>query len=100
MAGGSMDRPELDGQGGNAFHGWVTAGQWGLEVWTYAGRWRAPVTGTTKPFVGDDQVIVLGDGRMDLVFGAIPYVKAPDPQLIPYLPPRVSGRGMDLTLNA
>jgi hypothetical protein len=88
---------------GATFQGWVWIGHYRFEIWTYNGFYAHPQTGTLTPFVNTDHVLMLSsDGRLDLTFGAIPMVVAPDARAMPYLPPRIAseGRGLDLTTNA
>lgn len=71
-----------------------------LECWTYDGDYADPQTGTVTPYVGADNVIIIAEGaRLDLCYGALPYVAPPDPRVMQYLPTRVSGAGFDLTVN-
>jgi hypothetical protein len=93
--------PEMRGQGAT-FQGWVWVGHYRLELWTYDGFYMHPQTGAFTTFVGDNKVIVNGDGRLDLTYGAIPMIVPPDQRALPFLPPRISseGRGLDLTTNA
>jgi hypothetical protein len=73
--------PQARGSG-STFQGWVWIGHYRFEVWTYNGFYAHP--------------------RLDLTFGAIPMVVAPDSRVMGYLPPRIAseGRGLDLTTNA
>ena len=93
--------PVSRGQGAT-FQGWVWLGHYRLEIWTYDGFYKHPQTGVLTPYVDTDNVIMLGDGRLDLTFGAIPVIVPPDQRAMPFLPPRISseGRGLDLTTNA
>jgi hypothetical protein len=87
---------------GATFQGWVWIGHYRFEMWTYDGYYKHPQTGTLTPYVATDNVIMLGDGRLDLTFGAIPIITPPDQRALPFLPPRIGseGRGLDLTTNA
>lgn len=93
--------PQSRGQGAT-FQGWVWAGHYRYEMWTYDGFYAHPQTAVLTPFVGDTKVIMNGDGRLDLTYGAIPMIVAPDARALPFLPPRISSesRGIDLTTNA
>lgn len=93
--------PEVRGQGAT-FQGWAWIGHYRFELWTYDGFYRHPQTGVLTPFVADNNVIMLSDGRLDLTYGAIPLVVAPDARAMPFLPPRISSQsaGLDLTTNA
>lgn len=93
--------PETRGQGAT-FIGRAFIGNYPFELWSYDGFYRDPVSGNHLPYVDDDNVIMLGDGRLDLTFGAIPMIVPPDQRAMPFLPPRIAseGRGLDLTTNA
>jgi hypothetical protein len=94
--------PVSRGQGAT-FQGWVWIGHYRFEIWTYDGFYRHPQSGVLTPFVDPNNVIMLCDGaRLDLTFGAIPMIVAPDQRALPFLPPRISseGRGIDLSTNA
>jgi hypothetical protein len=93
--------PESRGQGAT-FQGWCWIGHYKFELWTYSGFYKHPQTGVLTPYVHPDKVIMLGDGRLDLTYGAIPILVAPDQRVMPFLPPRISGvgSGLDLTTNA
>lgn len=93
--------PVSRGQGAT-FQGFVWIGHYRFELWTYDGFYKHPQTGVATPYVSPDNVIMLGDGRLDLTFGAIPIITPPDQRALPFLPPRIAseGRGIDLTTNA
>lgn len=93
--------PVSRGQGAT-FQGWVWVGHYRLEMWTYDGFYLHPQTGAQTTFVGDNKVIIDSDGRLDLTYGAIPMIVAPDQRALPFLPPRISSvsGGLDLTTNA
>lgn len=97
----AMIAPEMRGEG-HTFQGWVWLGNYRVELMTYDRSYKHPQTGVATPYVDPDNVIALSDGRLDLVYGAIPMVVAPDQRALPFLPPRISseGRGLDLTTNA
>lgn len=98
---GAIERPQPRGMGAK-FRGWLAIGHYDFEVWTYDGYYVDPVTGLLKPYIDPDNVIMLSDGRLDLTYGAIPMVAAPDPRAMPFLPGRMSSgeRGLDLSTNA
>ena len=87
---------------GATFQGTVWAGHYPFDMWTYDGFYQHPQTGVFTPFVADNKMIMLGDGRLDLTYGAIPMIVAPDQRALPFLPPRISSAsgGLDLTTNA
>jgi len=93
--------PVARGQGAT-FQGWAWIGHYRMELWTYDGFYRHPQSGVFTPFVSDNNVIMLTDGRLDLTYGAIPMIVSPDQRAMPFLPPRISsaGGGLDLTTNA
>lgn len=98
---GQVGRPEVRGNGGR-YHGDISVGQWTFEIWSYAAGYIDPQTGTFKKYVGDDNVVMLGDGRLDLTFGAVPRIGSPDARALPFLPARMSngGRSYDMHPNA
>lgn len=94
--------PQARGSG-STFQGWVWIGHYRFEIWTYNGFYAHPQTGTLTPFVNTEHVLMLSsNGRLDLTFGAIPMVVAPDSRVMSYLPGRIASesRGLDLTTNA
>lgn len=93
--------PQPRGEGAT-FMGFVWVENYRFEIWLYDATYKHPQTGTVTPFIGDDNVIMLGDGRLDLSYGAIPMIRRPESQALAFLPPRMSdsGRGLDLTVNA
>jgi hypothetical protein len=93
--------PAVRGQGAT-FQGWIWAGHYRFEMWTYDGFYSHPQTAALTPFLGDNKVVMIGDGRLDLTYGAIPMITPPDQRALPFLPPRISsaGGGLDLTTNA
>lgn len=93
--------PQMRGQGAT-FQGWVWIGHYRFEMWTYDGFYAHPQTGVLTSFVGDTKVIMLGDGRLDLTYGAIPMIVPPDQRALNFLPPRIASAsgGLDLTTNA
>lgn len=85
---------------GATFQGWVWVGHYRFEMWTYDGFYRDPVTGNHTPYVNDDHVLMLcDDGRLDLTYGAIPRIVAPDPRVQAFLPGRISSASAGLDLN-
>jgi hypothetical protein len=94
--------PVSRGQGAT-FQGWVWIGHYRFELWTYDGFYKHQQTGVLTQFIDPDNVVMTCDGaRLDLTFGAIPMIVAPDQRALPFLPPRISsaGGGIDLTTNA
>lgn len=93
--------PQTRGSGAT-FQGWVWVDNYKFEMWTYDGWFKHPQTGVLTPYVSDDNVIMLSDGRLDLTYGAIPSILPPEQRLLSFLPPRMSSpeQGLDLTVNA
>ena len=96
-----LDRPQHRGEGA-IYHGTLSAGQYNLNLWTYAGRYKDVETGTITEYVTPGKVIAIGNGRLDLTWGGIPTVGALDARVLPFLPRRVSSSagGMDLHQTA
>lgn len=96
---GAIEAPR--GVGGKR-HGYISIGQFSFEIWSYAAQYIDPQTGQHKRYLDDGAVIMLGSGRLDLTFGAVPRIGAPDSRVMPFLPPRMSnsGRNYDLHPNA
>lgn len=95
--------PQRRGAEGATFQGYVWAGSYRFEVWTYNGYYVHPQTGVPTPYVADDKIIMLSSqARLDLTFGAVPLIGDPPRDALRFLPTRVSdgGRGLDMTLNA
>ncbi len=88
------------------WQGYIWIGNYRFEMWTYDGFYKHPQTGVLTPYVAVDNVIMLSsESDLELTFGRIPQIIAPDPRLEPFLSvmpdrlPNVAG-GMDLTTNA
>lgn len=98
---GDVRAPQTRGFGGT-FHGTISIGNYVYEIWTYDQYYKHPQTGTLTPYVAPEKVIVMGDCRLDLTWGNIPMIGAPDSRVLPFLPRRVSDgeRGLDLIQNA
>jgi hypothetical protein len=94
--------PQARGQGAT-YQGSIWVGAYSFEMYTAVGDYNHPQTGVSTPFIDTNKVIMLSSGaRLDLTFGAIPLIVAPDQRALPFLPPRISsvGGGIDLTTNA
>lgn len=90
---GSINPMEIRGNGGQ-YRGVVDLGNYRLEIWTYAGKYKDPQTGNTVDFVDPDNVVIMSSAtRLDATFGAIPHIgKALGVQTainIPNLPRRI-----------
>jgi len=98
---GEIGQPQSRGVGGK-LHGTISVGQNVLEIWSYTGQYKDPQTGALKRYVDDDKVIVMGDGRLDLTWGGVPYIGTPDQRALSLMPSRVSSSegGMDIHLNS
>jgi hypothetical protein len=89
-------------ESGATMVGEMVVGSYKYELWLYDGYYKHPQTGVLTPFVPDNKVLLLSDGRLDLTFGAIPMMVQPESRALPFLPGRMSStsRGLDLTTNA
>lgn len=95
-------RPAARGQGAS-YRGTIWIDHYEYRMWMYSGFYKHPQTGNPTPYVSPDNVIMLSEsGRLDLSYGAIPRIVAPDPRVASFLPGRMSDgeRGLDLTTNA
>jgi hypothetical protein len=91
--------PESRGQGAT-FMGRVWIGAYLFECWTYEGFYKHPQTGELTSYVDEDNVIMLSEGaRLDLSYGAVPRIVAPDSRLLSFLPGRMSSSELGLDLN-
>lgn len=94
--------PEVRGEGAT-FRGYVWIGHYRFEMWMYDGYFKHPQTGALTDYIDTDNVIMMSEGaRLDLSYGGIPRLVAPDPQIAAFMPDRMSSgeRGLDLTMNA
>lgn len=95
--------PQMRGQGAT-YQGSIMIGNYRYEMWTYSGRYKDQVTKVSTPYTQKGKVSMLSSTgtRLDLTFGAIPMIVAPEQRVLPYLPSRISdgGSGFDLTTNA
>lgn len=82
--------------------GIVSIGSYQFKCYTYNGRYNHPQTGTSTPYVGDENVLILSSkARLTLSFGRIP-ILFPDKRVLDMLPGRImdSSRGIDLTVHS
>jgi len=89
--------------GGGSFKGTLTVDHNDYEMYSYAGTYVDPQTRAIREYVDQDSVIVLSENaRLDLTYGAIPLVAAPEGRALAFLPPRISNSDsrLDVTLNA
>lgn len=93
--------PERPGVDGANFLGRITIDNYRYNLWGYDGRYNHPQTGESEPLLGLDKVVMLSSkARLDLTFGAVPRIAPPEGRVVPFLPPRVSGGGFDMSVNA
>lgn len=82
------------------FQGFCNIGNYKFEIWTYEGFYRNPVSGLHTPFVADEHVLMLSSkGRLDLTFGAIPRIVAPDPRVASFMPGRIASASAGIDIN-
>lgn len=81
--------------------GKILIGTTWFEIWMYDSYYLHPQTGTATPFVADEHMLMLSDGRLDLTFGEIPMFVPPEARAAQFLPTRMSSakQGFDLTTN-
>jgi hypothetical protein len=97
--------PSARGEGAT-FFGYVWIGMYRMEIWTYDGMYKDPVSGLMKFYVPENVIIMLPDKpRFDAKFGRIPLFKKPNGSGIPGLPQfpsRISSsdKVLDLTVNS
>jgi hypothetical protein len=107
-----LDNRRIEGNGivpmdrmgnGGIYRGTVEIGNYKYDLWTYAGRYKDPQTGTSTAYLPDDKVIVrASSGRLDATFGGIPRIGAPDPRVPAALTSRVTvpSQMVDLQMNS
>lgn len=99
---GQIAPQELDNYASR--QGVIALGDYKFEMWTYDGFYTDPQTGNHVEYIDDDNVVMLStSSRLDLTFGAIPQIVAPDPRLQGFvMPGRIAGpdAGIDLSTNA
>lgn len=95
---GFFNAPVSRGFGG-IFHGTLTVGQYVLELWTYDQQFKHVQTGTLTQYVEDLKVIVMGEGRLDLTWGGVPFIGAQDSRVLPFMPGRVSSSAAGIDLH-
>lgn len=88
---------------GGTYHGRVSAGQHVLEMWSTKSFYEAYTDGTRTKFLGDWEVIILGENAsLTLTYGGIPRIAPVDPRLSALAIGRTSSveGKIDLTTNA
>ncbi len=95
-------QPKLRGADGANYIGFLWIDNYRYDMWGYDGTYEHPQTGVITPYVADANVLMMSDGRLDLSYGAIPRIMAPESRALPFLPVRMSGSdaGLDLTINS
>jgi hypothetical protein len=93
--------PIIGGGTGDGFlRGWISVGNYRLDIYTYGGQYK--LSGTDTLYLPRKKVIMLGDNsELRTTFGGIP--KFPSERALQgYLPRRVSnaGKGADMSFNA
>lgn len=95
--------PEMRGNGAT-YQGWFWAGNYRVNIWTYAGTYKNPQTGLSTTYIDRDKVILLSatGTDLDLTFGGIPRIVPPDTRVLRYIPSRLpdSAGGMDFSTFA
>lgn len=83
------------------YFGRMLIGTTWFEIWMYDSYYLHPQSGAATPFVADEHVLMLTDGRLDLTFGEIPMFVPPEARAAQFLPQRMSSakQGFDLTTN-
>lgn len=85
------------------FYGKIWINNYEYEIWLYDAYYEHPQTGVLTPYILDDNVILTSSkARMDLTFGSIPMIAAPDPAVAGLVGGRMSSpdAGFDITPNA
>lgn len=99
---GTISVVQPRGEGGK-YHGTVEIGSELIDVWTYAGYFAHPDTGTDTPYVDDNKVIARAStGRMDAVFGNVPHIGRAlglTKDIVPGLPARISSAGKVMDIH-
>ena len=101
---GTISSMQMRSNGG-IFRGIIELGNYKYDVWTYAGRYKDPQTGTKIQFVDPGNIIMRSSSaRMDATFGAIPNIgnlMGASVRVLPELPGRFTNAagGMDLFTN-
>lgn len=90
--------PSVPGMDGASFMGWIVVDNYRFECWLYEGQYNNAQTGVLTPYIPDNKVVMMSSkARYDLSFGAIPRIGSPSSNALPFLPNRISGKGMDLS---
>lgn len=85
---------------GVTYNGKFAIGHHAFDLWTYDGFYRDPATGNLTDYIATDTVVMLSkSGRLDLTFGGIPRIVAPDPRVASFMPGRISSVSKGLDLN-
>jgi len=98
---GTITSMESVGEGG-IYRGTIEVGNYKLDVYTYDGRYKDPVTGVSTPYMDPGKVIVRSStARLDATFGGIPHIGrelGATANILPEMPARLgsSAQRMDL----
>lgn len=85
---------------GGAYHGRVSVGQFVCEIWTATGFYESYPSGTATKYLGDWDVIVLGENAtLTLTYGGIPRAVPVDPRLAPLAIGRASSAESRIDFN-
>jgi hypothetical protein len=94
-------RPEMRDSGAT-FYGFVWAGTYRFEIWTYPDTYTDPQTSLPVAYVDADKVIMTSSRtRLDMTSARVPLPLGPDPRVASLLPGRMSSRAasFDVTPN-
>lgn len=98
---GGINKPKAIA--GATYHGDIVAGSYSFEIWGYKGFFKDPASGLMTRYLGDEKVVMFGDGtKVTAAFGAVPILPSPaQAAAVQYLPPRLSAQdGSDMRLQA
>lgn len=93
--------PQFDDSGAT-FYGYVWAGSYSFEIWTYPDTYNDPQTGNPVEYIDPGKVVMLSSRtRLDMTSARVPLPLGPDPRVANLLPGRMSSRseGFDVTPN-
>jgi hypothetical protein len=87
---------------GATMYGYVWAGTYRFEIWSYPDTYNDPQTGNPVEYIGSDKVVMLSSRtRLDMASARVPMPLGPDPRIANLLPGRMTSRaeGYDVTPN-
>ena len=100
---GEQVPPNNQLRNGGTYHGRVSAGQHVLEMWSTKGFYEAYPAGARTKYLGDWEVIILGENAsLTLTYGGIPRIAPIDPRLSALAIGRANSEAgkFDMTTNA